>query len=75
MARIRVHCRYCPTTTLLSPEQVLLVAHRGCGTYLFFCPACARVSDGPAGPAQSCCWRPLACRSPTTRGRLRSERS
>jgi hypothetical protein len=52
MATIRVHCRSCPTTTLLSPEQVLLVSSGGWGSYLFFCPGCGRVSDGPAGPAQ-----------------------
>ena len=50
MARIRIHCPHCPTTALLRPEQVLLVAHRGGGSYLFTCPACARVIDGPAGP-------------------------
>jgi hypothetical protein len=50
MTRIRSHCPHCSTTALLAPAQVLLVAHRGGGTYLFTCPACARVSDGPAGP-------------------------
>ena len=52
MATIRVHCRSCPTTTLLSPEQVLLVSSGGWGSYLFCCPGCGRVSDGVAGPAQ-----------------------
>ena len=52
MATIRVHCRSCPTTTLLSPEQVLLVSSGGWGSYLFCCPACGRVRDGVAGPAQ-----------------------
>jgi uncharacterized Zn finger protein len=50
MARIGIHCPHCPTSALLRPEQVLLVGHRGGGTYLFTCPACGRVSDGPAGP-------------------------
>ena len=50
MARIRIHCPHCPTTALLRPEQVLLVANPGGGTYLFTCPVCARVTDGPVGP-------------------------
>ena len=53
MATIRVHCPHCPTTALLRPEQVLLVSYRGGGSYLFFCPACGRVTDGPAGPEPS----------------------
>jgi len=48
MATIRVHCRSCPTTTLLSPGQVLLVWSGGWGSYLFCCPACGRVRDGVA---------------------------
>ena len=50
MARIRIHCPHCSTTALLAPVPVLLMAHRGGGTYLFTCPACGRVSDGPTGP-------------------------
>jgi hypothetical protein len=50
MASIRVHCQYCGRAALVWPEQVLLVSWAGSGTYLFFCPACGRISDGPAGP-------------------------
>jgi len=52
MAGIRVRCRYCPTTPVLRPDQVLLVPYCGTGTYLFFCPACYRITDNPAGPDQ-----------------------
>lgn len=50
MARIRIHCPHCSTRALLRPAQVLLVTHRGGGTYLLACPTCGRVGDGPAGP-------------------------
>ncbi|HEX5882449.1 MAG TPA: hypothetical protein VF468_29635 [Actinomycetota bacterium] len=52
MAGIRVHCRHCPTTTILWPDQLLLVPNRGTGTCLFFCPTCRRITDHPAGPDQ-----------------------
>jgi hypothetical protein len=52
MAGIRVHCRHCPTTAILWPEQLLLVLNRGTGTCLSFCPACRRITDHPAGPDQ-----------------------
>ena len=52
MVRIRVHCRYCPATALVRPEQMLLVPWEGGGTYLFCCPACGRIADGPADPGQ-----------------------
>lgn len=50
MARIRIHCPHCASTALLAPEQMLLLTHPGGATYLFTCPICERVSDGPAGP-------------------------
>ncbi len=50
MATIRIHCPHCQTTALLRPEQLLLAARPGGGTYLFSCPSCARVTDGPVGP-------------------------
>ena len=52
MATIRVRCPHCPTAAPLRPEQLLLVLHRGGATYLFACPVCGRVTDGPAGPEQ-----------------------
>jgi hypothetical protein len=53
MATIRIRCRYCSTTTLVRPEQVLLVLSGTAGTYLFSCPACARLTDAAAGPAEA----------------------
>ena len=52
MARIRVQCPHCLTSALVGPEQVLLVPRGGGGTYLSCCPACGRVTDGPAAPEQ-----------------------
>jgi hypothetical protein len=52
MTTIRIHCPQCPTGALLRPEQVLVMPHAGGATYLYACPACGRVSDGPAGPEQ-----------------------
>lgn len=52
MTTIRIHCPHCPTAALLRPDQVLLVPHAGGATYLFACPDCGAVSDGPAAPEQ-----------------------
>ena len=52
MATIRVHCHHCSATALVRPAQVLLVTARGGATHLFRCPACGRITDGPADPAQ-----------------------
>jgi hypothetical protein len=50
MPTIRIHCPHCAASALLRPQQVLLVPRRSGATYLFTCPACARVTDAPAGP-------------------------
>ena len=52
MATIRIHCPHCATSALLGPQQILLLPHRSGATYLFTCPTCRRVTDGPAGPEQ-----------------------
>ena len=58
MATIRVSCRSCPASALLTPEQILLVHLRGWGSYLFVCPECGRVTDAPAGPDHMLLRRP-----------------
>ena len=72
MTKIRVHCRYCPNTALLRPEQVLLVPQQGGGTHLFFCPSCGRITDGPAGPTQVLLL--VAAGVPFTAARVRTRR-
>jgi hypothetical protein len=74
MATIRIHCPHCPTTALLRPAQILLAAHAGGGTYLFTCPACARITDGPVGP-EHLLLLSAAGRGPVGTGRVHGERS
>lgn len=50
MATIRVHCPHCPIRALVRPPQVLLLPHAAGATYLYACPSCGRITDGPAGP-------------------------
>ena len=55
MATIRVRCRSCPTTTLLSPEQVLLVCDGPAGPaqMLLLVAAGVPLGDERARPARS----------------------
>ena len=69
MATIRIHCPHCTASALLGPQQILLLPHRSGATYLFTCPTCTRVTDGPGCStpattrASTRICRPLRCTS------------
>jgi hypothetical protein len=74
VATIRIHCPHCHTAALLRPEQILLAAHPGGGTYLFVCPSCTQVTDGPVGPEHVLLLAAAGLR-PVDTGRVHRERS